>query len=136
MGMAKWATILVMVLAAILVSPAKAQSPQQNQAELYVTVFYDSDNDGSEEGVGFGTTVEIRESGSTQRFANFTGQNSTAGFLVNDGVTYLVDAYPKQTSLFYVWVCFGGKTIDEEQEFLILHCQEKFFIRFPWTVGE
>jgi hypothetical protein len=127
-----WLVLLVGAL--LLPAQAKAQElPGQGNAELYVTLLYDPDGDGNEEGTGAAVAVYLRESGSTQEYVSFTNQNSTAGFLVQDGRTYIVEAYPPQTRFFYYWICNGFIPVDESPEFLILHCDEKFFIRLPWA---
>lgn len=125
--MRKYFLFLIFLAAIFFSTPVKAQ----DGSELYVIVLWDKDGDGLEEGVGPGVPVYVRESGATQRFVNYTDQNSSAGFLVDEGTTYLIEATPPQTRLFFVWVCFSQRHIDEPTEYVVLTCVEKFFIRIP-----
>lgn len=115
---------------------AKAQEPEQSpDSDLYVTVLYDPDGDGQDEGVGGGIPVYIRESGSNQIYAGFTQEGtSTASFKVFQR-TYIIEAYPPQTKLFYIWVCQTSRNVDSTTEFVILRCVEQFFMRIPIIHG-
>lgn len=121
--------VLFLLFFPLFFGEAKAQAPEET-AELHIIVLYDGNHDGEEEGVGSGVAVYIRESGSTQEFVNLTDHDSSAGFLVFPR-SYFIHATPRQTRLFFTWVCDGFVQVDEEKKFHIVHCIEKFFIRIP-----
>ena len=124
--------LLLAVVMALMAGEARAQEPEQPQAVLSVVVIYDGNHDGVQEGVGLGVPVLVRESGTAQETLNYTDNDSRARFVVNLR-TYIANAYPRQTRLFYVWMCFGSVHVDEPGEVLTLRCVERFFMRLPWA---
>lgn len=96
---------------------------------LRVFILYDKDRDGQTEGVGSGVPVWARRTG--EELFNVTDTLSSANFSLGYGI-WTIKASPAQTRPFFVWVCEEEKGIDKPQEFLIIECEEKFFIRFPF----
>lgn len=91
---------------------------------------YDPDHDGIEEGVGPGIPVWVG-GGSGAETLNFTDANSTASYLVVEGV-WLARAQVPHTNTLKAWVCSGFIRVDELVETLTIHCRERFFMSFPW----
>lgn len=133
----KFLLLMSLILASVNWNPAKAQTPEQlpeQTARLHVIVQWDNDHDGQEEGVGQGVPVTVRESASIQEFLGYTNRFSTASFVV-DRRTYIVKAYPPQTRLFFVWICTDQELVDQDTEYLILHCVERFFLWNPFVLN-
>jgi len=125
--------VLAMLLSVMWGGVAQAQTePAQATGVLHIFVLYEKGD--QDQGVGAGVVVEVRESGSTQTFVNTTNEVSEVRFGVRQ-TSYYVDAYPPQTRLFFRWVCSDLVLVNENPEYLILYCHEKFFLRIPFING-
>jgi hypothetical protein len=98
-----------------------------------VIVLYDGDHDGIEEGVGAGIPVWIGPNWSPT--VKLTNAVSAVSFTVEKGAWYVRAEVPSSFPLF-VWVCHDFKVVDEPEEFLVLRCRERFFLRFPFLTTE
>lgn len=124
--------VWLLILIGILIPHSVLAESDQPRAVLNVIVLYDRPGEENDEGVGSGTIVKIRESGSLESFLNLTDDNSATKFSVFYR-TYIVEAFPPQTRLFFRWVCLDSVFVDSPDEYLILECQEKFFVHLPWS---
>jgi hypothetical protein len=96
---------------------------------LHVAVLYDGDHDGITEGVGAGIPVWIGPN--DHPTLNYTGPNSEAAFLVEPGIWYVRADVPP-TRPFWEWVCLDFVPVDEDHEYVILYCIERFRVRVPF----
>jgi len=114
------------VIAYLLAALLFVLSPE---AILHVIVTWDHDYNGVWEGVGPGVPVWVGKAGNET--LNYTDVHSTASYIVQPGV-WLARAQPPPTRWFFVWVCGGYKDVVEPEEYLILHCYERWFLRIPF----
>lgn len=101
-------------------------------ALLHVAVLWDVNHDGLEEGVGAG--IPVLAGPVWNSAIAYTNELSAVTFQVEPGIWYVRAEVPSTRPLF-VWVCYDFKTVDEPEEFLVLHCRERFFLRFPFLKG-
>jgi hypothetical protein len=100
---------------------------------LTATILFDTNGDGLQEGVGPFVVVELSRDNQVVS-ASFTDQVSSVTFQVTNG-HYEVEAFVPRTSPFFRWDCRGGKSVDMEQEFLIVECKRVFSLQLPFISG-
>lgn len=120
-----WVWVLLFVL---VWSPVQAQEPDQTSL-LVVTVLWDSNYDGVEEGVGPNIPVWVGKAGSET--LSFTDKNSQVAYFVQYGAWFARAEVP-QTRAFFYWVCGTFIVVDEKNELLEIHCYERFRIKIPF----
>lgn len=126
--------LLLAVLVALGFVPVHAQEEDKPDVVFQVTVLYDPDGDGIMEGVGAGVVVNARELSKSQGDIQITDSLSSAFFSLNTGL-HRVTAFPKSTRFLYEWVCAETVFVSDTNDKFVLRCEEKFFMRFPWTLS-
>lgn len=126
-----------LAIASLALALALSSDPIQASTEtilFQVTVLYDPNGDGIQEGVGLGTVVNARELSKMQGQIQITDQFSSAFFQLNPGL-HRITAFPKSTRFLFEWACNETVFVSDTTDILILECEERFFMRLPWMKG-
>lgn len=97
---------------------------------LHVTILFDRNHDGLAEGVGPGVIVTADHG--DQTLIGVTNQVSTVSFVV-EPVYYTIYAEVPSNRLFFRWVCERFLQPTQPEETVTVRCQERFFLRLPFT---